>query len=161
MVSTKPMSIRIRLVEQADFGEWLRLRLALWPDQTSEELAEELNVISANQEREPVFVAERPDGRLCGMLEAALHETAPGCTTRPVGYLEGWFVEPELRGQGIGGQLVAAAEAWARRMGCQEMASDTTPDYPLSPLAHARLGYEETDVPLHYRKRLTTNLVHR
>jgi hypothetical protein len=34
------------------------------------------------------------------------------------------------------------------------MASDTDLDYPLSPLAHARLGYQETSRRFHYRKDL-------
>ena len=55
---------------------------------------------------------------------------------------------------GIGRALVAAAEAWARAQGCTEMASDTNLDYPLSPLAHARLGYQETSRRFHYRKDL-------
>lgn len=43
-------------------------------------------------------------------------------------------------------------EQWARAEGCREMASDTAPSYPLSPAAHASLGYEE--VARHFRKDL-------
>ena len=65
------------------------------------------------------------------------------------------FVDAAWRGQSVGRSLVVAAEAWARRQGCTEMASDTNLDYPLSPLAHARLGYQETRQRFHYRKDLT------
>src|SRR5688572_17081735 len=144
----------IRLVNADDKDEWLRCRRALWPDSDLAELEQELAAIWADRAKEPVFVAERPDGRLGGMIEVSLHETAEGCTTTPVGYIEGWFVDPDVRGQGVGRRLVEAAEAWAREQGCQEMASDTELAYPISPLAHLALGYEETAVPLHYRKRL-------
>jgi aminoglycoside 6'-N-acetyltransferase I len=84
----------------------------------------------------------------------ALRETAEGCTTTPVGYLEAWFVEPEWRGRGIGRQLVAAAEAWAREQGCTEMASDTSQEYALSPAAHAHLGFQEVRRDMYFRKAL-------
>jgi aminoglycoside 6'-N-acetyltransferase I len=54
-------------------------------------------------------------------------------------------VDGDVRGQGVGRALVERAEAWARAAGCREMASDTTPFYPISPAAHAALGYAEVE----------------
>jgi aminoglycoside 6'-N-acetyltransferase I len=62
-----------------------------------------------------------------------------------IGYLEAWYVDPDWRGQGVGRALAQAAEDWARAQGCREMASDTTPSYPVSPAAHAALGYQEVE----------------
>jgi aminoglycoside 6'-N-acetyltransferase I len=45
--------------------------------------------------------------------------------------------------------LVEAAEKWASEQGCREMASDTNPDYPVSPAAHAALGYLEVERYFH------------
>jgi aminoglycoside 6'-N-acetyltransferase I len=145
---------RVRADDPDERAEWLRLRWALWPAYTLEDQEREMAALRAEPDRAPVFVAVRPDGELGGLVEAALHETAPGCTTAPVGYLEAWYVDPDLRRRGVGRRLVAAAEAWARAAGCRELASDTTPAYPLSPAAHAALGYEDAGEPLHYRKRL-------
>ena len=147
-------NVLIRLVQETDQPEWLRLRRALWPADSLAEHSGEMNTISSNISRQPVFVAQAPGGGLCGMLEVGLHTSAEGCASNHIGYLEGWFVDATWRGQGIGRALVAAAEAWARTQGCIEMASDTTLDYPLSPLAHARLGYRETSWRFHYRKDL-------
>src|SRR5262245_42589544 len=149
--------IRIRPVQQTDTAEWLRLRRALWPDDTDpdhtdEEMQEAVAAIWADRDQQPVFVAERPEGGLCGLVEVTIHRTAPGCTTDRIGYLEAWYVDPDVRGQGVGRRLVEAAEAWARSVGCREMASDTCPDYPLSPAAHAALGYQE--VERYFRKEL-------
>ena len=146
--------VSIRLVQDTDQAEWLRLRHALWPDDTLAEHTHEMNALSANFRRQPVFVAEAPAGGLCGMLEVSIRVMAEGCATDNVGYLEGWFVDAAWRGQGVGRALVAAAEAWARSQGCTEMASDTTLEYPFSPPAHARLGYQETSRRFHYRKDL-------
>ncbi len=149
------MNDGIRLLREGEHDQWLRMRRALWPDSDVEELTQEMAGIWARLEHEPVFVAERLDGTLGGMIEVSLHEQVVGCETSPVGYIEGWYVDPDLRRQGVGGRLVAAAEAWARKSGCREMASDTEPNYPISPLAHTHLGYEETEMALHYRKVLT------
>ncbi len=145
--------IELRRAAEGDRSEWLRLRIALWPGQTPAELAAELDAIAVDP-LQPVFVASLPDGRLCGFLEISIHSEAPGCTTDRIGYLEGWYVDPALRRTGIGAGLVALAEAWAREQGCTEMASDTDGDYPVSPQAHAALGYGEVHREIFFRKPL-------
>ena len=98
------------------------------------------------------FVGVRPEGGLCGLVEVSIHESAPGCETDRVGYLEAWYVDEDQRRGGLGRALVEQAEAWARAAGCREMASDTNPTYPLSPAAHEALGYAE--VERYFRKEL-------
>jgi aminoglycoside 6'-N-acetyltransferase I len=72
-----------------------------------------------------LFVAQSDTGELLGFLEAGLRSFAEGCEPwQPVGYVEGWYVAERYRKQGIGGKLLEAAEEWARRQGCVEMASD-------------------------------------
>ena len=144
----------IRSIRESDAEAWFRLRHALWPDHTRTEFDEESVAMLANASREGVFVAERDDGTLCGLVEISIRDTAIGCRTRNVGYLEGWYVDPAHPGQGIGRRLVEAAESWARERGCTEMASDTTSDYPVSPEAHASLGYEEVHRVVFFRKGL-------
>jgi aminoglycoside 6'-N-acetyltransferase I len=150
--------MQIRPVHESDAAEWLRMRMALWPDSTPEKEAGEIAHFFDVPPREPLplllaaFVCERPTGGLCGLSEVAIHTSAPGCTTDRIGYLEAWYVDPDARHSGIGRALAEAAEAWARAAGCHEMASDTSPMYPLSPAAHAALGYQE--VERYFRKDL-------
>ena len=47
-----------------------------------------------------VFLAERPGGGLCGFLEASIHPWAVGCDRQPVGYIEGWYVDADVRRRG-------------------------------------------------------------
>jgi aminoglycoside 6'-N-acetyltransferase I len=145
--------MKIRRLIASDFPEWLRMRLALWPDNTSEELGIEMDEILPDP-CQPVFVAERPDGSLGGFLEAAVHIDTYGCDTKPVGYIEGWYVDLDLRRQGVGGLLVAAAEAWAAAQGFREMASDCEIDNLVSLQAHRALGYEDVERLIHFRKRI-------
>jgi aminoglycoside 6'-N-acetyltransferase I len=147
----------IRPVAPADAAEWLRLRLALWPDAAAAEEADQIATFFAQPpgalpDLQAAFVAVRPQGGLCGMVEVSIRRSAPGCTTDRIGYLEGWYVDPDWRQRGAGRALVQAAEAWAAAQGCTEMASDTNPSYTLSPAAHAALGYAE--VERYFRKAL-------
>jgi aminoglycoside 6'-N-acetyltransferase I len=143
----------IRRATVQDLGQWLPLRLLLWPDDDLEmHMAEAADMIV-----DPlcaVFLAESPDGRLVGFLEAAQRKYADGCDTTPVGYIEGWYVKPDVRQMGLGRRLVQAAEDWARQLGLQEMASDCLIDNQTSLAAHISLGYEEAERLIHFRKKL-------
>jgi aminoglycoside 6'-N-acetyltransferase I len=144
----------IRLIEPADFDEWLRMRLALWPENNPAELWAEMDEIYSDPSQ-PVFVAVRPEGGLGGFLEASVHVNTYGCETKPVGYIEGWYVDDDLRRRGLGGVLVNAAETWAAGQGFQEMASDCEIDNRVSLQAHLALGYEEMERLIHFRKVIT------
>jgi len=148
------MDCTIRPLERADWDEWLRMRLALWPEATASEHLAEMETIWGEAES-PVWVAVRPNGKLGGFVEGGLRKYADGCETGPVAYLEGWFVEADLRRQGVGGALVGALEAWARQRGLQEVGSDTWLDNEVSLAAHNRLGYQETERLIHFVKKLT------
>ncbi len=145
--------ILIRRVSTPDLDNWLRMRLLLWPYSDRQELLAQMQSM-LNEPLEPVFVVVRPDGSLGGFLEAGLRKYADGCSTSPVGYIEGWYVDEDLRRLGVGARLVRAAEEWAREQGCSEMASDTWLDNDMSISAHLSLGYEECERLVHFCKKL-------
>ena len=148
-------ALSIHPVTHQNRDEWLRLRMALWPDSTDEDEGKEVDHFLAGYPSPTLmaaFVCARPDGGLCGLVEVSIKESAPGCTSERIGYLEAWYVDEAWRGRGVGRALVEAAEAWARAAGCTEMASDTSPLYPHSPAAHAAAGY--TEVERYFRKDL-------
>lgn len=144
--------MNLRPVRPDEFPAWLALRAALWPDSPRDQLAREQADI-AGSDTNGVLVAEE-GGRLVGLAEVSLREWAEGCASRPVGYLEGWWVEPGARRRGIGRALAAAAEDWARARGCTEMASDAALDNGTSHAAHGALGYAEVGRAVLYRKDL-------
>lgn len=145
--------VSIRQVKNEDRSEWLRMRFTLWPYHTREEFLAEMDIILADP-LGSVFVAVREDGKLGGFLEAGTRDYADGCKTSPVGYIEGWYVDEDLRRQGIGVALMQAAEDWARAQGLTEMASDTWLDNEGSIRAHLKLGYEEVERAVHFAKKL-------
>ncbi|MGI8556429.1 MAG: GNAT family N-acetyltransferase [Pyrinomonadaceae bacterium] len=110
--------------------------------------------IFEHTETQLVLVAELENEQLVGFLEVSIRPFVEDCDSEQVGYLEGWFVQPEFRQRGIGKVLVKTGEEWARQKGCEEMASDAEIGNDLSLKAHLNLGYEETSRLVHLRKDL-------
>lgn len=133
---------------------WLRLRERLWPDSSRDELTREQIEILGDSERNAVLVAAGPDGQLVGFVEVALRDWAEGCTARPVGYIEGWYVEPSHRQRGVGRKLIEAAEQWVLSRGCTEMGSDAELENDTSHRAHRALGYSEVIRVVLFSKKL-------
>jgi aminoglycoside 6'-N-acetyltransferase I len=147
------MTLTIRRAHPGDIPEWVRMRILLWPHLSAADAQFDMEDLLADP-RQAVFVGVRPDGCLAGFVEAGTRDYGEGCETSPVGYIEGWFVDPDLRGNGLGRDLIRAAEDWARGLGCTEMGSDTWLDNDVSIQAHGRLGYEEVERLVHFTKRL-------
>jgi aminoglycoside 6'-N-acetyltransferase I len=142
----------VRVLQRPDWGEWLRMRCVLWPDEPDAHEAEMRQWLSRPDTA--VFVAVRPGGGLGGFAEVGTRPYADGCLSSPVAFLEGWYVDPDLRGQGLGRQLVQAVEAWAQARALSELASDTLLENTRSQRAHERAGFIEVERAVRYRKQL-------
>ena len=139
----------VRPYAPADRAEWARMRSTLWPGQTEADMDAWLARADA-----ATFVADREPAGLAGFVEVGERPGADGCATRPVAYLEGWYVDPDLRQRGVGTALARAAEAWARTQGYRELGSDAALDNLVSRHAHARLGFTEIERLVAYCKPL-------
>ena len=140
---------RIRTYSGADRREYQRMRLALWPDCDDSDIDPWMARPDAT-----TFLAVRADDTLCGFVEVGARSIAEACETSPVGFLEGWYVDPDARGDGIGRALLAEAEEWARAQGYTEMGSDAELDNLTGHDAHRRCGYEEVGRVVQFRKLL-------
>ena len=152
-------NICIRPAELSDYDQLVRMREALWPKTPADAHARELTEILEGKAVVTmlliILVAEASNRILAGFLEVDLRSHADGCNpSRPVGYVEGWYVAENYRHKGIGKNLLAAAEDWVRSQGCVEIASDTWVDNEISQRVHEVLGYEVVDRCVHYRKTL-------
>lgn len=136
----------LRALHPSEREAWLHLRQALWsgPGYSEDDLRADQDRILTDNKRNGVFVVEI-EGLLVGFVEVTLRDWAEGCRSTPVGYIEGWYLDPDYRRQGLGRALIALAEDWSRERGCTEMGSDALIDNHLSHQAHHALGYREVE----------------
>jgi aminoglycoside 6'-N-acetyltransferase I len=119
------MQVRIRPITREDASIWERLRCALWPD-GGEDHAPEIAAFFCGKLKEPmaVLLAEIQGGGIAAFAELSIRTDIPGHEAKRVGYVEGLYVIPELRHQGIARQLLQACRQWAREQECVAFASD-------------------------------------
>ena len=151
-------SLKVRPAVPGDALALCEMRHALWPDGSAEEHQAELEDYFSGRGRASltILVAEDAAGRPVGFVELAIRPFAEGCTSDRVAYLEGWYVDPNHRGRGIGRALIEAAESWARANGLIEFASDGYADNEAGAAAHRAVGFEEVAVIRCFRKQLQT-----
>ena len=149
-------------IRQAQHGDETAVGLmmaSLWPDGVREEHQNEAAMLIETGMygtlEGAILLALDDQKTPLGFFQVGLRSHADGCdVSRPVGFIEGWFVRVEFRGQGIGRELMQAGERWARERGCLEMASDALIDNEGSVRAHGALGFEVVDRCVHFRKEL-------
>ena len=151
--------LTVRPVTAQDRTSWLEMRRSLWPEEGDDDHSVEVDRFLEGELKNPIAVllAKREDEagtRAVGFAELNIRPYAEGCSTDRVGFLEGWFVVPDARRQGVGRALVLAAEAWAHAQGCTEFSSYTLVDNDASTSAHLALGFEEVEVIRCFRKEL-------
>ena len=145
--------VRVARAIAADAADWTAMRTALWPKGGNGAHAADIAELLVDAGETINLIARGDDGAALGFAEAALRrDYVNGCKTSPVAFLEGIFVTPEARGQGVARALVGAVEDWAREQGCTEFASDTAPDNFVSQDMHRALGFEETQRVVFFKK---------
>ncbi len=145
----------IRPLQPNDRAEILRMRRALWPDVGDDmHEYEMLQGELAKPDSYAVFVYDRKNGSLGGFIEISVRSRVDGSMSERVGYIEGWYVDADLRGKGIGRQLVEVGEQWTRERGLTEIASDAEQNNEQSIAAHKSLEYKETFRLVHFLKKL-------
>jgi aminoglycoside 6'-N-acetyltransferase I len=148
-------SLLVETAAEAHRAAWLRLRDMLWPQPRAEQ-SREITEILNEPERYAAFLCRAPTGDYAGFAEAAIrNDYVNGCETSPVAFLEGIFVEPAQRRQGMARALCGAVEQWARDHGCREFASDADLSNLVSHRMHGALGFAETGRIVYFRKLLS------
>lgn len=133
------------------------LAIQMWKSHTMDELAEEFCEYIEG-ESSAVFLS-MVDGKVIGFAQCGLrHDYVEGTNTSPVGYLEGIFVTEGYRNKGVAKDMLEACQVWAKAQGCTEFASDCELDNTVSREFHLKVGFEEANRIICFKKRLVDSL---
>lgn len=145
------MKVKIRQAMQPDYSKWIEMRKKLWPKSSFDELKEWAHLLEAK-----AFICyfAEIDGEIAGFIEIASRPYVNGCSSSPVAFVEGIWVDTAFQKQGIGLQLIRQAEAWARSQGMKELGSDTRIESEHSIHAHKSWGFIETERVVYFCKTL-------
>ena len=148
----EPVMVSVRQATAGDVGDWLALRVALWPHAADESPGEIAAMLAAPDQ---IAFLAYDNGAAVGLAEVALrHDYVNGCDSSPVGFLEGIYVAPEARRRGVAWMLLTQAKAWVGSQGCSEFASDASVDNLGSHAMHRAPGFEETQRVVFFRQKL-------
>lgn len=118
-------NITVRNVAPSDAATWEAMRTELWPDGATDH-ATEIAMFFAGTLTEPVavLVAQNLAGVIVGFVELSIRVNVADLASKRVGYVEGLYVSPNFRHNGIGRKLLQASRIWTRRQKCTAFASD-------------------------------------
>ena len=132
--------------------------MELWPEAAPQEHLNEMTSQVSEPERYGQFLIHTSDNDAVGLAEASIRsDYVNGTDSSPVGFLEGLYVIPKVRRQGIGRALVLAVAEWAKSKGCSELASDAPVENRRSRAVHRSLGFIETERVVYFNMRLGEN----
>ena len=140
----------IRKATMADAERVGALMAMLWPHHSPVEMEREAAEVLGKQDC-AIFLMEDGSGfAQCGLRR----DYVEGTESSPVGYLEGIFVKPDSRRQGIAWALLHECENWAKEKGCREFASDCELENTQSLEFHLKMGFAEANRIICFTKRL-------
>ena len=146
----------IRL-DTSHIEEWMALRVRLYGEMTDNKNRNEVDGLLTKSSLNPekaLVLGWNIKGRLQGFLEMDIRiDYVPGSNFgSSVGYLEGIYVTPSLRRQGIATKLFSEAENWCKDNGISQIGSDAVIGNEIGLTVHAKLGFSEVERSVHFIK---------
>ncbi len=128
--------------------------IALWPHAKKNGLEKEFRA-DLKSSKYKHFLAQNKDSEYLGFINLSLRsDYVQGSSSSPVGYIEGIYVKPKYRKQGVAKEFIKQAEKWAKKQGCKELGSDTELSNADSQKFHKNLGFKKADTIVHYIRKI-------
>ncbi len=144
------VSISLQAIRIEQFDVWEEMRHALYPILDSSYNKQEMREIINKPEWFCYFIMQN-DTQIVGMVELSSRNIVDSCLSTPVAYLEGLYLQPSHRNQGIGKEVMHLITRWCVAKGFKELATDTELDNVHAQRFYKQLGFEETDRTVAFR----------
>lgn len=144
-------TLTIRTPEPADYARLAELAGELGYPSTAEDIARRLARLADISPQHTVFVAQRAGEPIAGWICMAVQGTIESDAHAEI---TGFVVGSEFRSQGVGEQLLARAEAWARARGVTSVRLRSNVIRDRAHAFYLREGYENYKTQKAFRKPL-------
>ena len=141
---------RLVPIYRTDFTAWEQMRKAIYSSVDDKLNRQEMENIFDSDEWSCQFIEEE-SGQKIGLVEVSARNIVDGCLSSPVAYLEGLYLKPKYRNQGIGKQVVQMIMRWCSENGFTELATDTELRNEKAQHFYMSLGFKETDRVVEYK----------
>ncbi|HFI0037911.1 GNAT family N-acetyltransferase [Streptococcus suis] len=142
----------IRAVNEQTLSIWASFASQVW--QTKEQVL--IEEFSNNEFPFEFLYYSQSEEPIAWISLSLRHDYVEGCQVSPVAYLEGIFISPNYRSQGIAKELLNFAEHWAKSQGICQLGSDAELDNLLSQNFHVKYGFREISRNVHYVRNLNS-----
>jgi len=132
-------------LSEDDLQVWAQMCVSLWSE-TVELFFDERK--QGKFQNEFLYIVE--DEAVAFISLSLRSDYVEGTKTSPVGYIEGIYVKPKFRNQGIAKKLVEFAKIWSAEKGCSELASDAEIENTDSQKFHNKVGFKEASTIVHF-----------
>lgn len=143
----------VHMMTSAELAEVVEMAQMLWPADDAAAMEREFTEVLDDDEA-VILIASDNERNVGFALCRLRHDYVEGCSTSPVGYLEGIYVHEGDRRNHFATEMIGAFEKWARRMGCREVASDCEIGNVGSEALHLACDFEETNRIICFAKRI-------
>ena len=136
-----------------NMDDWLKLREDLYKDSSKKELQSEIDMFLSKPDIYVQFLYRDENGKAVAFVEGAIrNDYVNGTKTSPVAFLEGIYVSPSFRLNGIAKSLINEIAKWALENNIRELASDALLNNINSHEMHKALGFKETERVVFFKK---------
>jgi aminoglycoside 6'-N-acetyltransferase I len=136
--------LSIIYAETQHLDELTKMGMDLWPDNDFEELKKDFFKI-INKENGKIFLSFENDTPIGFLYVSIRSDYVEGTKSRPTGYVEGIYVNPNYRRKGLSKQLLLEGEKWLKEKGCKQIGSDIEIDNQQSYHFHTATGFKEAN----------------
>ena len=147
-------TIKYDVFNESDFEALFKMGRELWKDYQETYLKKQLErVIGANNQR--IYIAKNSKGIAVGFAIFTIRtDYVEGSEKAPTGYLEGIYIEPDFRNNGISKRFLEMGEQWLKSNNCMQLGSDTWLSNTNARAFHKQFGFKEEIELVHFLKEL-------